>query len=144
MNTEFNSIVQGSLNWGEAKLGSTKYRGLCYLFVEDCYEHGNGIVLDGKGTTAKEAADAYGCLEGEPQKGAYVFFDCTGPLNGETKNWGHIGISLGDGRVIHAWDKVRIDSVEGIENLTPPPGWTSPSYTGWAPIDLILEGYQPA
>jgi hypothetical protein len=96
-------------------------------------------VLDGKGTTAKEAADAYGSRQGKTPKGAYVFFDCTGPLNGVTQNWGHIGIALGDGSVIHAWDVVRIDSIGEIEELTPP-AWSKPRYLGWASADLILEG----
>jgi cell wall-associated NlpC family hydrolase len=133
-------IVDRAIEWGRQRLGAAEYRGLCYLFVEDCYEHGNGIVLDGKGTTAKEAADAYGCRQGEAPKGAYVFFDCTGPLNGETRNWGHIGVALGDGSVIHAWDVVRIDSVEEIEELTPPADWSKPKCLGWAPADLILKG----
>ncbi|MFS0714814.1 hypothetical protein ABC195_13115 [Microbacterium sp. 2P01SA-2] len=37
---------------------------------------------------------------------------------------GHVGLSLGDGLVIHAWDRVRIDDHRRLEALRPAPGWT--------------------
>ena len=78
--------------------------------------------------------------DGPPPRGSYVFYDCSGELKGETRNWGHIGLSLGDGQVIHAWDVVRIDPIQGVEALDPPPGWPRPVYTGWAPPEVLLLG----
>jgi len=134
--------AEGALKWAIDKLGITSYASLCYLFVEDAYELGNGVVLDGQGSTAKEAADAYCAREhqGVPPRGAYVFYDCAGALNGEYRNWGHVGLSLGDGQVIHAWNRVRIDHYLGIEELTPGPGFEKPQYIGWTPAVTILRG----
>src|SRR5512140_2407313 len=116
------ALVEGAVQWALARRGDARYRGLCYLFLEDAFEHGNGIVLDGLGTTATEAAAAYGCRrDGPPPRGAYVFFDTVCEVSGELKNWGHIGLSLGDGRIVHAWDVVRVDAVEEVERLEVPP-----------------------
>ena len=49
-------------------------------------------------------------------------------------------LSLGDGQVIHAWDKVRVDGYLDIEALEAASGWTKPSYTGWVPAVEILRG----
>lgn len=145
------TIITGALDWALAHLGSKEYPGKCYAFCEDAYELGGQITLDGQGCTAKEAAGAYLArmsaaglaFDGAPLRGAYVFYDCAGPLNGEIRDWGHMGLSLGDGRVIHAWDTVRIDELRALEQLAPPPGWSPPGYTGWAAPEVILVGMQP-
>jgi cell wall-associated NlpC family hydrolase len=134
--------VEGAIAWALGKIGVTNYTALCYAFVEDAYELGNGIVLDGLGRTAKEAADAYGAAgnPGVPLRGAYVFYSCFGTLKGERRDWGHVGLSLGDGQVIHAWDRVRIDDVYGVEELVPAPGFERLKYIGWTPVERILRG----
>jgi hypothetical protein len=43
---------------------------------------------------------------GVPPKRAYVFYDCWGTINRKYKNWGHVGISVGESKVIHAWDLI--------------------------------------
>ena len=137
-------IVQRALDWALARVGDTSYRGRCYAFVEAALEYGNRIVLDGQGTTATEAARAYGYADsGQPPRGAYVFFDCVGAHAGALQNVGHMGLSLGDGRVVHAWATVAVDSIEVIEQLEPAPGGTSPQYLGWAPIERILQNAAP-
>jgi hypothetical protein len=71
-----------------------------------------------------------------------VFYDCFGPLNGEHKNWGHVSLHIGEGKVIHTWDRVRIDHYLAVQNLTPAPGWTKPKYLGWSPIERIFAGFR--
>ena len=145
-------IIDSALQWALDRLGSKEYPGLCYAFCEDAYELGGKIILDGQGSTAREAADAYLArmqtagisMEGNPPKGAYVFYDCAGPLNGEQRDWGHMGLSLGDGRVIHSWGEVRVDNLLAIEDLAPPPGWTKPQYVGWAATEVVLLGMRAA
>ena len=61
-----------------------------------------------------------------------------GPANGGLENLGHCGISLEDGKVIHAWNEVRIDSYLDIENMSSING-NKPKYIGWVPIDRILK-----
>lgn len=140
MTTRTAAYIEAAITWANERLGSTDYKFLCYGFLEDAYEHANGILLDGKGTSAREAADAYGPQPGDPPRGSYVFFDCQGSIEGVEKNYGHIGLALGEGKIVHAWDVVRIDTITEVEQLDPAPGWTKPAYLGWAPAEQILIG----
>jgi uncharacterized SAM-binding protein YcdF (DUF218 family) len=140
-------VIEGALNWAIGQLGEAKYAGLCYAFCEDAYELGGEITLDGQGRTAREAADAYLARmttagitgEGSPPRGSYVFYDWQGTIKGETRNWGHMGLALGDGRVIHAWNVVRVDDLHEVERLLSPAGG-QPVYAGWAPPEIFLQG----
>jgi cell wall-associated NlpC family hydrolase len=109
MATEDNTYVSGALVWATDRLGSIDYAFKCLTFVEDAYELGNDIWLDGQGCSAKEAADACRAQDhrGFPPKGSFVCYDCWGTLEGERRNWGHVGLSTGRGQVIHAWGEVR-------------------------------------
>ncbi len=133
--------VGPAIQWAMRRIGSTGYPFLCLGFVEDAYEQGNGIVLDGF-ASAKEEADAFQAARytGLPPRGAFVFYDCSGPIQGEQRNWGHVGLSLGEGKVIHAWGEVRIDDYLGIQDLKPAEGWTQPQYIGWGPLQEIMKG----
>jgi hypothetical protein len=68
---------------------------------------------------------------------------CEGYVNDTHQHWGHVGVSLGDGRVVHGWSAVRIDEYRAIEQLTPPPHWTPPVYIGWTPAEQLLQGCKP-
>ncbi|MBR3355625.1 MAG: hypothetical protein IKG47_09800 [Oscillospiraceae bacterium] len=72
------------------------------------------------GDSAKESCELYkdALRGGVPERGAFVFYDCLCPGENGPVNWGHCGISFGNGRVIHAWDRVRIDDYLAIEKLT--------------------------
>jgi cell wall-associated NlpC family hydrolase len=139
----FESYIRSATKWAEERLGSTDYNTKCLAFVEDAYEMANGVEVFG-GDTANESALAYGAAEnnGLPPLGAFVFYDCTGELRGERKNWGHVGLHIGDRMVVHAWDKVRIDDYLEVEKLGAAPGWSQPRYTGWAPIERVFRGYR--
>jgi len=119
--------IEGAIRWAMERLASSEYAFKCYGFLEDAYEFGNGIVLDGQGRSAKEAAGAYGAQRDPeiPPRGAYVFYDCWGVIDGDSRNWG---------------DKVRVDGYLDTESLDAAPGWTKPSYLGWAPAEDILQG----
>ncbi|WP_461297320.1 NlpC/P60 family protein [Streptomyces harbinensis] len=119
--------VDNAIAWAEHHLGSTAYATRCLAFAEDAYERANHLELFG-GDTAHESATAYEAAtrDGVPPRGAFVFFDSVGELFGTRRNWGHVGIALGEGRIIHAWDRVRVDTAAAIEALTPPPAGTAP------------------
>ena len=139
----FPTFIKNALTWARDRLGSPDYCFRCLAFVEDAYEQSNSIELWG-GSTAMESALDYGVTNETPApEGVFVFFSATGPIDGETRNWGHVGLSLGDGRVIHAWDRVRIDAIEEVERLSGAPGWESPKYLGWTPLERVLQGWQP-
>ena len=67
-----------------------------------------------------------------------MFYDCLCPGENGPVNWGHCGISLGGGQVIHAWDRVRTDGYLEIERLTALSGGR-PRYLGWVPLERVLK-----
>ncbi len=67
-----------------------------------------------------------------------AFYGCLRPSGDGPVNWGHCGISLESGNVIHAWDTVRIDSFLEIERMTALSGG-HPKYTGWVPVERLLS-----
>ena len=134
-----NELIQNMIRWAEDRLGGTEYAGWCLSFVEDALEKSNGIEIFG-GDSAKESALLYAdrMCQGKPERGVFVFYDriCQGP-DGPV-NWGHCGISLGGGRIIHAWDTVRIDDYREIEAMTALSG-DHPKYLGWVAVERILK-----
>ena len=143
MGEEFKVCVDNALAWARARLDSTDYPFRCLAFVEDAYEQSNHVEIFG-GSDAKESAEQYEAIQstGAPALGAFVFYDCFGTLNDEAKNWGHVGLYIGQGKVIHAWDRIRIDDYLGVQELTPAPGWTQPQLIGWTPVERIFWGYR--
>ena len=134
-----NILIENMIRWAEDRLGETRYAGWCLSFIEDALELPNGIEIFG-GDSAKESSVLYAdaMRQGEPERGAFVFYDCLCPGETGPVNWGHCGISLGAGRVIHAWDKARIDDYLEIEKLTALTG-DHPKYLGWVPLEHVLN-----
>ncbi len=143
MSEEFETYIANAIRWAQEHLGSTDYPFLCLAFVEDAYEESNHVEIFG-GDDAQASADEYGAAQnrGEPPIGAFVFYACAGPVGGEIKNWGHVGLHIGEGKVIHALDTVRVDHYLDVENLSLAPGWSQPQFIGWAPIERIFVGYR--
>ncbi len=143
MSTEFETYIANAIQWAQAHLGATEYASRCLSFVEDAYEKSNHIEIFG-GSSAQESADEYGAAQhtSEPPIGAFVFYACAGPVRDEIKNWGHVGLCIGDGKVIHAADTVRIDHYLDVQNLTLASGWSQPQFIGWAPIERIFVGHR--
>ena len=132
-------LTENMIRWAESKLGSTEYAGWCLAFIEDALEISNHIEIYG-GDSAKESCGMYkdALRGGVPERGSFVFYDCLCPSENGPVNWGHCGVSLGDGRVIHAWDMVRIDDYLAIENLTALTG-DHPEYLGWVALERVLN-----
>ena len=132
-------LTENMIRWAESRIGSTTYAGWCLEFIEDALEISNDIEVFG-GDSAKESCEIYrdALRGGAPERGAFVFYDCLCPGENGPVNWGHCGVSLGDGRVIHAWDMVRIDDYLAIEELTALTG-DHPRYLGWVALDRVLH-----
>lgn len=131
-------MVDHMISWAEHKIGDFDYAGWCLSFIEDALEISNGIEIFG-GDSAKESADFYAdamCAD-VPERGAFVFYDCICIGENGPVNWGHCGIGPGNGNVIHAWDKVRIDHYKDIEKMTALSG-DKPKYIGWVPVERVL------
>jgi cell wall-associated NlpC family hydrolase len=138
------TCTDNAIAWARRHLGSTDYTTRCLAFVEDAYERPNHVEIFG-GDFAAESASVYAARDhtGTPPAGSFVFYDTTGELFGQRRNWGHVGLCLGEGQVIHAWDRVRIDPYLEIENLGAPPGWDRPRWTGWTPVERVFRGARP-
>lgn len=132
-------LIQNMIRWAENRLGCSEYAGWCLSFAEDALEKSNEIEIFG-GDSAKESCELYrdALHAGKPEKGAFVFYDCLCPGEAGPVNWGHCGISLGDGKIIHAWDQVRIDDCLQIEKMTAVTG-DHLKYIGWIPFSRILK-----
>lgn len=132
------TLTENMIRWAINRLGETKYAGWCLSFIEDALEIPNGIEIFG-GDSAKASALLYAdaMQTGEPERGAFVFFDCLCVGEDGPVNWGHCGIALGDGTVIHAWDRVRIDRIAEIGRMTALSG-DRPRYIGWVPLRRVL------
>lgn len=96
------------------------------------------------GSSAAESARLYGVrgAEGNAPRGAMVFYASHGSIQGRVGEWGHVGLSLGDGQVVHAWDEVRIDPVVAVELLERGDGWSAPRLLGWVPPQRFLRGWR--
>ena len=131
-------MTENMIAWAKEKLGIREYAGWCLSFIEDALEQSNDIEIFG-GDSAKESCEMYSdaLRTGIPEKGAFVFYDCLCMSEDGPVNWGHCGISLGDGQIIHSWDVVRIDDYLEIEQLTALTG-DHPRYIGWVPLERVL------
>ena len=138
-----NTIIDNMIFWAKSRMGDPNYAGWCLSFIEDALEISNGIEIFG-GDSAKESYLLYrdALRTGDPERGSVVFYDCLCPGEDGPVNWGHCGIAYGDGRVIHAWDKVRIDDYREIEKLTALTG-DHPRYLGWVPLERVLAEKDP-
>ncbi len=145
MHADTDVIISRAIEWATARLGSPAYATRCLAFVEDAIERANDIEVFG-GDSASESAELYGATgaPSAPPRGAFVFYDAVGKIQGFERSWGHVGLSVGGGDVIHAWDRVRIDPFEDIERLSPAPGWGAPVWRGWVPIERVLRDARPA
>ena len=139
-------LAQRAVAWALARRGDPAYAGRCLAFVEDAYERANQIEVFG-GSSAAESAELYGThpydRASPPPIGSLVFYACSGPLGGVRRPWGHVGLAVGDGRVVHAWDVVRVDAAEAVSALPPAEGWDPAELTGWTPVERVLQGYRP-
>jgi cell wall-associated NlpC family hydrolase len=140
VNEPTQDVVDRAVGWALQQVGSTAYALRCLSFVEDAYEVPNGIEIFG-GSTARESAVIYDAAssEGVAPRGAFVFFDTAGTVDGILRDWGHVGLALGDGRIAHAWPSVRLDAVADVSSL-PAGDWSPPRYLGWASAEIILRG----
>lgn len=141
MSFDVQTCGANAVAWALAREGSPAYTTRCLAFVEDAIERSNGLEMFG-GDYAAESARLYGASArtGEPPAHALVFYESTGELFGDRRDWGHVGLSLGGGRVIHAWDRVRVDDCRELESLAPAAGWEPLRWVGWVSLGRALQG----
>lgn len=102
--------------WAEHRRGSAAWAWYCERFVE------NAFTTRGRYETAWEAALDLGLRAGPAPRGTLVFFYPDATNHG----YGHVGISLGGGRMISALARVTESAIAGSR-------YWSALYAGWAP-----------
>lgn len=125
--------AERAIQWAMDQLESESYQGLGLRFVADAYA---GLTFPRSATIL---ANVLGPREGDrptlsAPRGALVWFTL-GDFN-RGRNDGHVGISLGDGRMISAQRKVQIDEID----TTP---WWDTRYLGWTPPPEYWTGRPP-
>lgn len=137
MEFSLDTMKENMIQWATEHLGRQEYIGWCLSFVEDAIEESNGIEIFG-GDSAKESCLLYrdALRTDPPECGSVVFYDCLCHTPEGVMDWGHCGIALEDGSVIHAWNRIRIDNYLAIEELSS--YGEHPKYLGWVPLTRIL------
>ena len=132
--------VTKAIAWAEKMIGKGGYTYDCQTFVGDTYRK-TGTSPVGY-TCAKAAADALDAKDssGTPPRGAYVFYDWSGTLKGVYKNWGHVGLSIGDGKIIHASGTNPVEKSQYDEIGLTYIGWAYPSVT--PPINSFKTAWE--
>jgi len=124
---------RGAVEWALSKLGDPSYHMWCLRFVANAYGASKaGFYSAQVAANALRPRDAAKGVAGAPA-GSLVFFRWVDPNSGESL--GHIGISLGDGRMVHASRTVRAEAPDAY--------WRS-RYLGWASAPSSWPGRPPA
>ena len=107
--------VDKIINWAKSQVGSSAYNGYCQRFIRLAYE--KGYIYDKSGTATATQAYKKWCVSTSKNNipvGAAVYFDGTDPAVG------HVGLYIGQGKVINPESTVRIRLISDI-----------PNYRGW-------------
>lgn len=109
----------------------THVEGFCLRFVQDAYEKGAAAPIT-RYVGARLAAERTGAMANIDVKiprGAFVYYDWVGSLKEKYKNWGHVGLFLGNNKMIHAFKTVRIDDIHRLHLVDDfqYKGWSWPS-----------------
>lgn len=118
-----------ALEWAQSQRGSKIWSWHCQRFVEEAY---------GTRQRFKTAASAARALKltrssvTNAPRGALIYF----AADTVNRRFGHVGISLGDGRMISALDRVRVSNVARS-------GYWRSRYLGWAQAPADWPGRIP-
>jgi cell wall-associated NlpC family hydrolase len=111
--------VRAATAWADGQVGSEKWRGRCQRFVESAYGAKTGYA------NANEAAEAIGLRSGSVisvPAGALIYFQPNCP--GATGKYGHVGLSLGNGKMVSALGEVTVTDLRTSNR------WRK-AYSGW-------------
>ena len=124
--------ITKAIAWAEKMIGEGGYAYDCQKFVGDAYrETGTSPATY---TCAKAAADALDAKDrsGTPPRGAYVFY--------EWDSLGHVGLSIGDGKIIHASGTNPVKKSQYAKIGLTYIGWAYPSVT--PPINSFKTAWE--
>lgn len=135
--------VESAISWAISQEGKTAWSGYCLGFVAKAFGQESSGWTSPEDARKKLGNRFYpAATDWNPPRGALVFFSakgtwCDAPYGCiDLADYGHIGIYLGNGGVVHAYGAVKVQSIVEIEQLS---GRDSKgnefeigSYIGWA------------
>lgn len=121
------SRIEKAIAWSESKIGTGGYEIRCLSFVLNAYRDGANTNIK-RYDDAKTAAIALEASKnsGNPPRGTFVFYEWTDPT---CPDCGHVGLSLGDGNIIHAYGYNPIKKSQYTEISLTYIGWAYPPVT---------------
>jgi hypothetical protein len=119
-----------AIEWALAQQGRTDFSGWCLRFVAAAYGQTTSYATATIGANALGPRDGNGPATLAPA-GSLVWFNWVDRRDGV--NYGHVGISLGNGTMVNALDTVRIEPIDGSKY------WRS-RYRGWTPAPVSWPG----
>lgn len=113
---------RGAIEWALAQQGRTDYNFWCLKFVAHAFgAQSAGYWSAQAAANALRPRDAHLSPSAAPP-GALMFFHYRGK---DGVSYGHVGISLGGGQMVHAVQTVRVENAAAVS-------WLRNSYLGWA------------
>lgn len=139
--------ISKAIAWAEKELEvkSYPYNYHCLKFVQDAYDVENGANTDIKryGYAREAAENVVKNIEGIPPRGAFVFYEWDGDLKGYCTDCGHVGLSIGNGVIIHNSGTSILK--QDYKSLKAPTyryiGWAYPPLTPPINKKYLLAGY---
>lgn len=111
-NSSADSRIEQAISWANKQIGSQAYNYWCLKFVGEAFRQG-GISNAGYMTATQAGNKLITNTDKNPPRGAVVFWNWYGTIDGVYDNYGHVGISLGNGQVIHAdYNGVKITGLD--------------------------------
>jgi hypothetical protein len=136
---DFESWSKKAIEWGTNHMNSLKWSGYCMNFVACAFQQSVNGYAGGDADDMAKKLSLFGrdlnpyVLDSTPggwdiiPKGAIVFFDAT-PAN----EYGHVGIHIGKGWIIHAFGRVMKTQISAATSLKENGKLVVGSYMGWA------------
>lgn len=128
---DFGSWAEAAISWAQQRIGSEKWWNYCLRFVANAFMREEDKPAGWN--SPLDAARDYAHFDRQDQmpygwrlapRGAIIFFDKNGP-----NPYGHVGIYLGNGSIIHAYGIVKVSTIEealGKPDIGQYLGWSYP------------------
>ncbi len=112
-----------AISWAQARTGSTAWEGWCERFVANAYGRSSAGFASAKAHWNDAVASGRAHTDRNPPRGALVFWNTWY----QGANYGHVGISLGNGTVIATSVNGRVGTTS-IGHFSAYLGWVSPYF----------------
>ena len=115
---------------------ASAFYGLCAAFVYHAYHDGAGLPNSSYNTATLMGNDLITNTDNNPPRGAFVFWNIPAGYSGA--GFGHVALSLGNGKIIHSWGTTAANcvvtgTITAVNNY-----YGASNYRGWG---SPIKGY---